>query len=59
MPHHDHHHHGAHVHAHHHAPRAVAGQPTFSLLRLSAVERVMGAGVLLAVLWLLVFLVLA
>ena len=32
--------------------------PTFSLLRLSAFERLMGAAVLLAGLWLLVFVVL-
>ena len=39
MPRDHHHHHGAHAHARHHAHRAVAGQPTFSLLRLSALER--------------------
>jgi hypothetical protein len=49
----------AHHHHHHHAPRAVAAAPTFSLLRLSAWERLAGAGILLGGLWLLVFLVLA
>jgi hypothetical protein len=48
-----------HHHHHHHAPRAVAAAPTFSLLRLSAWERLAGAGLLLSGLWLLVFLVLA
>lgn len=42
---------------HHHAPRAVATDPTFSLLRLSVWERVAGAAVALSGLWLLVFLV--
>ncbi|MGO4573523.1 hypothetical protein [Microvirga sp. 2TAF3] len=46
-------------HDHQHAPHAVAAAPTFSLLRLSAWERIAGAGVVLAILWLLVFLVLA
>lgn len=54
-PHEHHHHH----HAGHHAPHAVAAAPTFSLLRLSALERMAGAGLMLAVLWLLVLLVLA
>jgi hypothetical protein len=48
----------AHRH-HHHAPRAIAAAPTFSLLRLSAWERLAGAGILLAGLWLLILLVLA
>ena len=39
---------------HHHAPRAVAAAPTFSLLRLSAWQRMAGALVLLAFLWLMV-----
>lgn len=45
---HGHHHHHAHEH------RAVAAAPTFSLLRLSAGQRLAGAAVLLAGLWLLV-----
>jgi hypothetical protein len=49
----------AHHHHHHHAPRAIAAAPTFSLLRLSAWERLAGAGIALGGLWLLVFLVLA
>ncbi|MBZ6077406.1 hypothetical protein K9B37_14090 [Microvirga sp. WGZ8] len=52
MSHHDH------THGHRHAPRAVAAVPTFSLLRLSAWQRVVGASVVLAGLWLSVFLVL-
>lgn len=44
---------------HHHAPHAVASDPTFSLLRLSAWQRLVGAGAVLGVLWLLVLLVLA
>lgn len=44
---------------HHHAPRAIAAEPTFSLLRLSAGQRLAGASILLAALWLLVLLVLA
>ncbi|WP_167673904.1 hypothetical protein [Microvirga terricola] len=44
---------------HHHAPRAIAAEPTFSLLRLSAGQRLAGASILLATLWLLVLLVLA
>jgi hypothetical protein len=41
---------------HHHtgAPHSAAAQPTLSLLRLSAAERLAGTGVILAVLWLLV-----
>jgi hypothetical protein len=46
-------------HHHHHPVRAVAAAPTFSLLRLSAWERMAGAGVVLGVLWCLVLLVLA
>ncbi|WP_414472053.1 hypothetical protein [Microvirga sp. M2] len=44
-----------HDHHHSHAPRAVAATPTFSLLRLSIWQRLAGAAVALAVLWLLVF----
>ncbi len=40
---------------HHHAPRVIAAEPTFSLLRLSAGQRLAGAGVGLGGLWLLVF----
>ncbi|MET0741745.1 MAG: hypothetical protein ABWY78_00085 [Microvirga sp.] len=44
---------------HHHGPaRIVAASPTFSLLRLSAGARVLGAGAILACLWILVVLVL-
>jgi hypothetical protein len=46
---HGHHHHHTHKH------RAVAAAPTFSLLRLSVGQRLAGAAVLLAGLWLLVF----
>jgi hypothetical protein len=45
-------------HRHDTPPRATAAPPTLSLLRLSAAERALGAGVLLALLWLLVFWVL-
>ncbi|WP_153245847.1 hypothetical protein [Microvirga brassicacearum] len=55
MPHSHHPHHDAGSNTHH----AVAGQPTFSLLRLSAWERLAGSAMLLGGLWLLVFLVLA
>jgi hypothetical protein len=44
-----------HDHHHHHAPRVIAAEPTFSLLRLSAGQRLAGAGVGLSGLWLLVF----
>jgi hypothetical protein len=44
--------HGHHHHAHEH--RAIAAAPTFSLLLLSAWERLAGAGVVLGGLWLLV-----
>jgi hypothetical protein len=44
---------------HHHGPaRVEASSPTFSLLRLSAGARVLGAGAILGFLWLLVVLVL-
>ena len=42
------------VHDETHAPRAVASTPTLSLLRLSAVQRLAGAGLVLAALWLIV-----
>jgi hypothetical protein len=48
----DHHHDGRVAHA-------TATTPTLSLLRLSAGERLAGAGLVLAGLWLLVFAVLA
>ncbi len=51
---HGHHHHHAHAH-HAHAHRAIAAAPTFSLLRLSAGQRLAGAGFVLVGLWLLVF----
>ncbi len=41
---------------HVHPSRASAAQPTLSLLRLSAVQRVAGAGLILAVLWAMVIL---
>jgi hypothetical protein len=41
-------------HDHIHAPHATADAPTLSLLRLSAWQRLAGAGVVLAVLWLAV-----
>jgi hypothetical protein len=37
--------------AHAHAPHATADLPTVSILRLSAVQRLAGAAVVLAVLW--------
>jgi hypothetical protein len=55
MRHHHHHTHDTPAHPHLHA---VAGQPTFSLLRLSALERLLGSAVLLGGLWLLVLMVL-
>jgi hypothetical protein len=59
MPHHHHPPHPhAHTHHHAHAIHAVAGKPTFSLLRLSAAERLLGSALLIGGLWLLVFLVL-
>jgi hypothetical protein len=39
---------------HHHASHAMAAQPTLSLLRLSAVQRLVGAALILALLWLMV-----
>ena len=44
-----------HDHHHRHAPRVIAADPTFSLLRLSAWQRLAGAAVGLSGLWLLVF----
>lgn len=41
------------------AAHATAANPTLSLLRVSALERLVGAGVILAVLWVLVLSVLA
>ncbi len=41
-------------HDHVHAPHATADAPTLSLLRLSAWQRLAGAGLVLAVLWLAV-----
>jgi hypothetical protein len=41
-------------HDHTHAPRAAAETPTLSLLRLSAWQRLAGAGLMLAALWLAV-----
>ena len=41
-------------HDHAHAPRALAERPTISLLRLSALQRLAGAGLVLAALWLTV-----
>jgi hypothetical protein len=50
--HHDHHHHG---HEHRvHEYRALAADPTFSLLRLSVWQRLAGAAVILSGLWLMV-----
>jgi hypothetical protein len=46
-------HHHAHVH-HAHVHHASAATPTLSLLRLSAWQRLAGAGLVLAVLWLIV-----
>lgn len=40
---------------HHPAAHAVAAVPTLSLLRLSAGERLMGAAVVIGLLWFLVF----
>jgi len=47
------HHHHTHEHAHEH--RAIAAAPTFSLLRLSVGQRLIGAAIVLSGLWLLVF----
>jgi hypothetical protein len=53
---HHHHAHERHRHEHHaHEHRAIAAAPTFSLLRLSAGQRLAGAAVVLLALWLLVF----
>ena len=41
----------AHAHAQTLAPRAVALAPTWSLMRLSALQRLVGAGVILALVW--------
>jgi hypothetical protein len=41
-------------HDHTHAPHPTADAPTLSLLRLSAWQRLAGAGLVLAVLWLAV-----
>jgi len=43
-----------HDHDHAHAPRPMAEQPTVSLLRLSAWQRLAGAGLILTALWLMV-----
>jgi hypothetical protein len=42
-----------HDHHHHHGPvrRAVAAEPTWSILRMSAWQRLAGAAVLLVALW--------
>jgi len=47
------HRHSHEPHAHEH--RVIAAAPTFSLLRLSVGQRLVGAAALLAGLWLLVF----
>ena len=52
MPHH-------HDHAHAPVPHAMAEAPTLSLLRLSAAQRLLGAGVILASLWLALWAVIA
>jgi hypothetical protein len=50
-------------HHHDHAPatglHAVAETPTLSLLRLSAGQRLLGAGVILTALWLALWIVIA
>lgn len=46
---------GHHHHQHSHEHRAIASAPTFSLLRLSAWQRLAGAAIVLGGLWLLVF----
>ena len=53
MSHSRHGHHHSHEHRSH-QPRVIAADPTFSLLRLSIWQRLAGAGIALAVLWLLV-----
>jgi hypothetical protein len=45
-------------HDHAHAPHATADMPTVSLLRLSAWQRLAGAGIALVALWLAVIAVL-
>jgi len=42
------------VHDHPYPPRVAAAAPTLSLLRLSALQRVAGAGLVLTALWLVV-----
>ncbi|WP_246529371.1 hypothetical protein [Microvirga zambiensis] len=49
------HHHHTHDHTHAHEHRAIAAAPTFSLLRLSVGQRLIGAAIVLSGLWLLVF----
>jgi hypothetical protein len=44
----------AHPHSHDHARHATAAGPTLSLLRLSAGARVLGAALILALVWALV-----
>lgn len=52
--------HGHHHHHHHHAPaRRTAVATPMSLLRLSALQRLAGAGALIAAIWLGVFWALA
>jgi hypothetical protein len=52
---HDHHHDQGHDHGHgEHRHRAEAQEPTLSLLRASAVQRLAGVAVLLAALWVIV-----
>jgi hypothetical protein len=58
MPHSHHHPTRGETHGHRHATHAIAGRPTFSLLRLSAWERLGGSAALLSGLWLLVIIVL-
>jgi hypothetical protein len=44
----------SHGHHHHRASHVIAAAPTFSLLRLSAGQRLAGAAIVLGGLWLLV-----
>jgi hypothetical protein len=44
-----------HNHAHAHVPHVVAEAPTLSLLRMSAAQRLLAAGVILAGLWIAVW----
>ena len=46
--------HDHHTHPHAHEHRAVASDPTFSLLRLSIGQRLAGTAIVLAGLWLMV-----